>query len=167
MLPHTVEVGGPRDVPRIIGELAAELERRQASNESDPPALYLVIYDLPRFRDLRKAEDDFGFWRGEDKPNPAKQFPTLFGEGPGFGIHTITWCDTLNNLYRTCERQVLREFENRVIFQVSVADSSSTDRLADGPAGWAPIGPSCTAKSKAGWKSSAPTACRPIRGWPG
>jgi hypothetical protein len=63
-------------------------------------------------------------------PNPAKQFPVLLREGPGFGIHTITWCDTLNNLYRTCERQILREFENRVIFQVSVADSSS---LIDSP----------------------------------
>ncbi len=80
VFPHAVEVGGPRDVPRIIGELATELERRQASNESDPPALYLVIYDLPLFRDLRKAEDDFGL-RGEGSPT-GQAISHLLRKGP-------------------------------------------------------------------------------------
>ena len=75
VLPHAVEVGGPRDVPRIIGELAAELERRQASSESDPPALYLVVYDLPRFRELRKAEDDFGFCAAKRSRTLPSSFP--------------------------------------------------------------------------------------------
>ena len=101
--------------------------------EADAPSIYLVlIYDLQRLRDLRKQEDDFSFSRGRRKANPAKQFAALLREGPPLGIHVLIWCDTLNNLYRTFDRQALREFETRILFQMSVADSST---LIDSPAG--------------------------------
>jgi S-DNA-T family DNA segregation ATPase FtsK/SpoIIIE len=51
-------------------------------------------------------------------------------EGPGVGVHTIVWCDTLNNLQRAVDRQGLREFDLRVLFQMSGADSS---QLIDTP----------------------------------
>ena len=38
----------------------AELTRRQES-KTDGPELFLFIHDLPRFRDLRRREDDFSF----------------------------------------------------------------------------------------------------------
>jgi hypothetical protein len=41
------------------------------------------------------------------------------------------WCDTLNNLQRSFDRQTLRELAMRVVFQLSVADSSN---LIDNPA---------------------------------
>src|SRR5262249_55248678 len=63
--------------------------------------------------------------RGEEKPNPAKQFVTILREGPSFGVHALIWCDSLNNLNRTLERAMLREFELRVLFQMSVTDSSN------------------------------------------
>ncbi len=47
------------------------------------------------------------------------------------GVHTIVWCDSLNNLNRTFDRQTLREFEIRVLFQMSANDSST---LIDNPA---------------------------------
>jgi hypothetical protein len=131
VVPQPFDVGGPRDAGRIVGELAAELKRRQEGNEVDAPPLYLFIYDLPRYRDLRKADDDFGFSRGEEKPNPAKQLVTLLREGPGLGIHVICWCDTLNNVHRMFERQTMREFDSRIIFQMSASDSST---LIDSPA---------------------------------
>ena len=46
-------------------------------------------------------------------------------------VHTIVWCDSLNNLNRSFERQGLREFEIRVLFQMSANDSST---LIDNPA---------------------------------
>jgi hypothetical protein len=80
---------------------------------------------------LRKAEDDFGFARAQDdKPNPAKQFTTILTEGPGMGVHVLVWCDSLNNVQRSLERQTLREFEMRVVFQMSAGDSST---LIDSP----------------------------------
>src|SRR5262249_18218257 len=80
--------------------------------------------------DLRKQEDDFGFSRREEKPNPAKQFGNILREGPSVGVHTLVWCDSLNNLTRTFDRQTLREFELRVLFQMSATDSSN---LIDSP----------------------------------
>jgi DNA segregation ATPase FtsK/SpoIIIE, S-DNA-T family len=130
--PLPVQVGGWRELPAIIDELAQEVERRQASESSDAQSIYLIIYDVQRFRDLRKADDDFGFSKmGEDeKPGPAKQFANIVREGPGFGVHTLLWCDTLNNVNRTLERQAIREFEMRVLFQMSANDSST---LIDSP----------------------------------
>ena len=41
------------------------------STSDDQAPIYIFIYDLQRFRDLRKSDDDFGFSRyGEDKPAP-------------------------------------------------------------------------------------------------
>ena len=46
-------------------------------------------------------------------------------------MHVIVWCDTVNNLNRHFAHQVLREFEMRVLFQMSPADSG---QMLDSPA---------------------------------
>jgi DNA segregation ATPase FtsK/SpoIIIE-like protein len=125
VMPHPVRAVGWRDVPAAIDELAGEVERRQQARIADAPAVYLILYGLQRFRDLRKQEDDFGFSRREEKPSPAKQFGTILREGPAVGVHTLVWCDSFNNLNRTFDRQSLREFELRVLFQMSATDSSN------------------------------------------
>jgi S-DNA-T family DNA segregation ATPase FtsK/SpoIIIE len=134
-LPHPVQVARWRDAGSVVSDLADEVERRQAERLFDEPPVFLLIHDLSRFRDLRKGDDDFGFGGfsrgGEDRPSPAKQFTTLLREGPGVGVHVIAWCDGLNNLNRTLDRQSLREFEMRILFQMSPNDSSS---LIDTPA---------------------------------
>ncbi len=132
VLPHPVRFGGRRDVPAIIGEVAAEVERRAAAERHDDPAIFLFIYDLARFRDLR-AEDEFSYsYSSEPRPpSPGKQFGTILREGPAVGVHLIVWCDTLNNLQRAVDRQGVREFDLRVLFQMSASDSSS---LIDTPA---------------------------------
>ena len=128
-LPHPLEVGSPRDTARLLDELSAELERRQSSREADLPPVYLFIYDIQRFRELRKAEEDFGFGR-EAKASPSKQLVTLLREGPALGMHVILWADSLTNMQRSFERGTIREFETRVLFQMSVSDSST---LIDSP----------------------------------
>jgi hypothetical protein len=132
VLPQTVRVGDWRDLAAIIGELAEEVERRQKANETRGPIQYLLVHGLQRFRDLRKQDDDFSFARrGEDKPSAAKQFLTILRDGPLVGAHTLVWCDTLNNVTRSLDRQAIREFEMRVLFQMSATDSSV---LIDSPA---------------------------------
>jgi hypothetical protein len=80
---------------------------------------------------LRKADDDFGFSRrGDDKPNPAKLFMNIIRDGPLVGVFTIAWCDNMNNLNRTMDRQGLREFDMRILGQMSATDSSN---LIDSP----------------------------------
>jgi hypothetical protein len=130
VLPHPLVVGGWRDVAKVLGELSEELERRQQPDTSEGPELFLFLHDMQRFRDLRKRDDDFGFSRREEAASPADQLSALLREGPGLGIHVLAWCDNLNNLNRSFDRQSLREFEMRVLFQMSPSDSS---HLIDAP----------------------------------
>jgi hypothetical protein len=130
ILPQRLQLGGSRDIPAVMAALSAELERRQKEGTAGAP-VYLVLHALHRMRDLRRAEDDFSFTRSEEKVGPAQQFATLLREGAALGIHVLVWCDTLANLQRAVERSALREFGQRVLFQMNVADSS---QLIDSPA---------------------------------
>ena len=133
-IPHPVTEVTPRDVAAVVTEIAAEIERRQQSGDSaEAPEIYLVVFDLQRWRDLRKQDDDFGFGGyGQEKTTPpSKLFATILRDGPPLGVHSLVWCDSLNNLNRTFDRQALREFEMRVLFQMSANDSST---LIDAPA---------------------------------
>ncbi len=121
-LPHAIQVGGWREVPEIVGKVAAEVQRRQEA-KTDGPELFLFIHDLPRFRDLRRKEDDFSFSRREEEAAPSDQLDLILREGPVLGVHLVTWCDTVNNLNRYFTHQILREFEMRVLFQMSPTDS--------------------------------------------
>ncbi len=133
VLPHPVSPAGWRELPGTLAEIAAELDRRQKANDSESPGIFLLIHGLHRFKDLRRQEDDFNYSRrGEEKAvPPSKLFETILREGPGFGIHSLVWCDSLNSLQRVCDRAMLREFEMRVLFQMGVNDSSF---LIDSPA---------------------------------
>jgi len=57
--------------------------------------------------------------------NPSNQLTLILREGPDVGVHTIIWCDTMSNLYRTFDLSTLREFVLRVAFQMSEGDSQS------------------------------------------
>jgi DNA segregation ATPase FtsK/SpoIIIE, S-DNA-T family len=133
ILPHPVTNVTWRDLGATFTELAAEIERRQTSTSDDQAPIYIIIYDIQRFRDLRKGDDDFGYSRyDENKPvPPSKIFGDVLREGPPLGIHTLIWCDSVNNLNRTFDRQGTKEFENRILFQMSANDSST---LIDSPA---------------------------------
>ena len=130
-LPHNVATVGAADVNTTVAELAEEVRRRiddPASNDAGPPQ-YLVIYNLARFRDLRKSEDDFGFSSfGSDdaaEASPAQQLALLLKDGPAVGVHVLMWCDTYNNVTRWFDRQHLRDISHRVLFQMSATDSSN------------------------------------------
>jgi energy-coupling factor transporter ATP-binding protein EcfA2 len=131
-LADSITVAGPRDAARTIAEFAAEVARREAAGEEDAPPWYLVIHDAGRFRDLRRNEDDFGFSTDRDKPpRPDRQWAEIVRNGPAWGIHSLVWCDSYNDVNRLVDRQTLREFELRVLFQMSAADSTN---LLDTPA---------------------------------
>ena len=116
-----------------LAELAAEMDRRQKGESTDRAPRFLLVFGVHRFRDLRKAEEDFGFGRkgAEREPTPGERFDALLRDGPPVGIHVIVWCDSLTNLNRTFDRPQLREFALRVLFQMSATDSST---LMDSPA---------------------------------
>jgi len=130
-LPHEFEIVGRLATTEAMAGLAAEIKRRLDNQVLDGEAVYVVVRDLARFRELRKADGDFGFSFGSDKKaGPADNFATILRDGPTVGIHTLVWCDSLTNLMRTFERGALKEFELRVLFQMSASDSS---QLVDSP----------------------------------
>jgi S-DNA-T family DNA segregation ATPase FtsK/SpoIIIE len=132
ILPHTVSLVEFRAVPDAMNELDAEMQRRQTVDLSDVPSVYLLVYGLQRYRSLRKSEDSFGgFGSEEKKADPGKQFADLLREGPATGMHTMAWCDTPASVERTLDRTMMRELDNRVLFQMSANDSSN---LIDSPA---------------------------------
>ena len=116
-----------------LGSLASEIDRRQKGQSTDRTPRFLFVFGIQRFRELRKAEDDFSFGRrgAEREITPAELFNTILRDGPPVGVHIIAWCDSLTNLNRAFERPQLREFAMRVLFQMSAADSST---LMDTPA---------------------------------
>ncbi|HMB94635.1 MAG TPA: FtsK/SpoIIIE domain-containing protein, partial [Tepidisphaeraceae bacterium] len=131
-LPHEVKLIEWRAVDQAIVEIAEEMQRRQTAEQRDLSAIYLIIYGLQRYRMLRRSEESFSYSVDDaaKAPQADKLFADILREGPALGIHVITWIDTPASLERTLERGTMREFDNRVLFQMSAADSSN---LIDSP----------------------------------
>jgi DNA segregation ATPase FtsK/SpoIIIE, S-DNA-T family len=138
-LPQEVEMSDYRAAADSILKLGEELARRQAIEPTQAATggreIFLIVYGVQRYRILRKAEETFSSFSAssdeEKKPDPGKVFADLLREGPGLGIHVIAWVDTPANIDRTLERTAMREFDYRVLFQMSANDSSN---LIDSPA---------------------------------
>ncbi len=128
-----VQLVDTKGVGEAMTAIASELQRRMASGDETAPSMFLFIHNLSRFRELRRADDDFSFSSmDDDKPaTPNKQFVDILREGPAVGIHTLVWCDTFNNVNRWLDRQTLRDLDYRVLCQMSATDSSN---LMDSPA---------------------------------
>jgi DNA segregation ATPase FtsK/SpoIIIE, S-DNA-T family len=130
VLAHPVEVGTWREAPRIVLEVAEEVTRRQQPDADDGPEVFVLIHDLGRFRDLRRRENDFGFGSPGEDAIPADHLASILKEGSALGVHLVVWADNLNNLNRGFDSQAIREFETRVLFQMSSNDSA---HLLDAP----------------------------------
>jgi hypothetical protein len=104
--------------------LREDVEKRQETPGQHPPC-FLLIHGLQRFRELRSTEDDFSYSRGDsERLNPNQDLSVILRDGPTCNVHTLVWCDTLANLSRQLERASIKEFELRVLFQMSSNDSS-------------------------------------------
>jgi hypothetical protein len=132
VVPRNLHVVGRREIAEVFEQLAAEVERRQTDETAAYPDVFLLVHDLGRFRDLRRDENDMGFSFSSEpkKATPDKHFAAVLRDGPPVGVFCVVWCDTVANLNRSIDRQGLREFDMRVLFQMSQNDSSY---LADTP----------------------------------
>ena len=122
-VPHEVERYDLRNVAGAVADLA-ELVKSRADLEGAPAPVYVFAFGLQRLRVLRRG-DEFAMPFGEAAEESAgDQFGTILTDGPARGVHTIVWSATLMNHTRTLSRQATREFDMRVLFQMSAADSS-------------------------------------------
>ena len=128
-----VECPGYRDVDAALARIAAIVRDRAVRDDAAAAPVFLLVHGLQRYRSLRAA-DEFGFSSSFDEEPPAAKPDKLFAEiledGPPVGVHVIAWCDTVTNLMRTLPRQGLREFDQRVAFQMGGSDST---QLIDSP----------------------------------
>jgi DNA segregation ATPase FtsK/SpoIIIE, S-DNA-T family len=131
-LPVDAQVVTTRDAADTVAKIAAEVDRRLNSGDQNAEPIFLFIYNLARFRELKKS-DDFGLsgFGEESGASGDKQLAAILREGPALGIHTLIWCDSYNNVSRWIDRPSMRDLELRVLFQMSATDSSN---LMDSPA---------------------------------
>lgn len=117
----------PRDALTSLSDLHAEVMRRQENSIDDGVTTFLFIYNLSRFRDLQRTDDDFGFGGFDEskKASPAEMLAGVLRDGPSYGIHTVLWSESYSNLMRWVDRPSLRDIESRVLFQMSATDSSN------------------------------------------
>ncbi|MEX2579722.1 MAG: FtsK/SpoIIIE domain-containing protein [Verrucomicrobiales bacterium] len=130
-----VECPSMQEMGDLVNELAAEV-KRHAEGEGGDPATSTVLFipSLHRYKKLR-FEEDFSFSLEEEtEAKPSASLNELIGEGPGWGCHVVTSVDSYSNANRFLGRKGLEEFEKKVLFQMSAADSASlvdTGKAAD------------------------------------
>ncbi|UCC23423.1 MAG: DNA translocase FtsK, partial [Planctomycetota bacterium] len=119
------------EIADVVSELATEVKRRLENGSHDnSETQFLLISGLQRFRMLYRKDDDWSFRPDEEKVSIDRQLADILCGGPSIGIHTIIGADTFNTVEKVVDRQTLREFNNRVLFQMSASDSSN---LIDSP----------------------------------
>lgn len=130
-LPHRCKIGHHRDLAEVISKVGAEVRQRRSDNvdfSRIDSFIYIFILGLQHARDLRQ-EDDYSYLsKNKEEPDTANistQFDIILREGPDVGVHILTWCDTYTNFTRILDRRLLREFEKRIIFQMSSEDSTN------------------------------------------
>ena len=124
-LPHVVHRVTARNLDEEMAALGDVLASRSDGLREGRATILVIGIDLHRLRDLRVREDDFSFSVDEDTSasRPDTVLAEILREGPSVGIHSMLWFDGTANLTRTLDRNSQREFEQKVLFQMSANDS--------------------------------------------
>lgn len=124
-LPHVVHRVTSRNLDEGMAALAQVLADRADGRREGRATILVLGIDLHRLRDIRVREDDFSFSATEEPEGvrPDKILADLLREGPAVGMHAMLWFDGTANLSRTLDRSAQREFEQKVLFQMSANDS--------------------------------------------
>lgn len=127
VMPHGAVQVAFRDVDSTLAELHAELKRRIDESAADAPTTFIAVFGLQRFRQFRKSDDGFSFSlddEGDGSGKPDEQLLDILRDGPVVGIHLLVVADRAASLEQVFDRRALREFDNRVMFQMSATDSA-------------------------------------------
>ena len=120
-----VHVARSSDAADALAPVAAAIAEREAAQRVTDRAIVVMVHGVQRIRALRRNEDDYSFSSGDAPPSPDRVLAAIAREGPAHGVHAWIWVDNGASLSRAADRATLREFDWRVLFQCSAADSSA------------------------------------------
>ena len=126
-VPHGVAQVPSRDVDSTLAELHTELKRRIEDGGPDDPEIFIAVFGLQRFRQFRKSDEGFSFSLDDDAggaSKPDEQILEILRDGPVVGMHLLVACDRAASLEQVFDRRALREFDSRIMFQMSATDSA-------------------------------------------
>jgi len=121
-----VDCPDSHQVGPVLNQLAADL--KAIADGSRPSAVQPVVLFIPNLHRHRKLrhEEDYSFSLDTDaEAKPADSLQEIILEGPHWGYHLVASFDSYNNVTRTLGRKAAGEFEKKVLFQMSAADSAS------------------------------------------
>ena len=130
LIPNLTIVG-PRD---SAAALQGIVDQMHAGHDDLGAPTFVVAFDIARFRDLKKSDDEFGGFGGFDKAktvSPSALFAEIVKDGPAVAVFPFVWCDGYQTAQRWLGRELLSRFEVRVLFAMNANDSSN---LIDSPA---------------------------------
>jgi len=131
-----MQYGRRGDVKKILNEvhqLLLDARQKEAHNISGQIPVFLFLHGIHRMKDF-EANDfssspslSFSLDLGETKTKKEESLGVMLSkileEGPEYQIYTIAWCDNHKNLTRRFSRQVIKEFELKVLFRLNTDDS--------------------------------------------
>ncbi len=107
-----VRVARHRSAATMIDEVAARVvERRDGGRFDEPPCLF-VVSRLERAHELEAGPD-----------SPREALLTVLRDGPEVGVHTLLWCETLEQLEARLGEGASRHFGLRAATVLAQADS--------------------------------------------
>jgi hypothetical protein len=130
-LPRQIELMTKTQLTERLNHLVTLTEKRAVEETSpDFGSVYLFILGLHRERSLRRTDSGSIFSKSSSGPvtkplSNAELLSKICREGPGYGIHSLIWCDTFSNFDRVFQRNDIDEFGFRIAMQMSQSDSRS------------------------------------------
>jgi len=123
-VPHQLTRVTSRNVEEELQRLSEILAARSDGSRAGKATILILGLEPNRITALKPSDDSFSFSMDDDAPPAVDQlFADLLRDGPRVGIHSLLWFDGLNNLNRGLSRASQREFDLKVLFQMSANDS--------------------------------------------
>ena len=138
-----VHVGRRRNLSKTLDTVHRVVQDRLVSGDLAAPPRLLVVNGLGRARDLDASASEPSVAASavasstpklplHDGLDPVGVFEAILRDGPEVGVHTLVWCESIEQLYRRLGPWALREFGTRVGTAMGEEDSST---LLDSPYG--------------------------------
>ena len=138
--PAGTRAAGAARVDEALSAFHAELKRREDDGDEGRPAAVLALLGLERMRGLEPEEEAFSMPSFDDPPPPppdedqpaaepevapGNALAALVDRGAAVGLHLLVLADGAGPLESVLGRNGLRNFNTKVLFQMSANDSAA------------------------------------------